>query len=102
MNSALASRGPDVCAAAGASLADAVRIGVFVTDMGTFKEVNEVYATFSRAIRRARDGRAWRRCGSARTWRWTRSSACPSEVSFSPDPVRRRGETHHHGLRRLG
>ena len=35
-----------VCAAAGASLADAVRIGVFVTDMGTFKEVNEVYATF--------------------------------------------------------
>jgi 2-iminobutanoate/2-iminopropanoate deaminase len=35
-----------VCAAAGASLRDAVRCGIFVTDMGTFKEVNEVYATF--------------------------------------------------------
>ena len=35
-----------VCAAAGAKLEDAVRIGVFVTDMGAFKEVNEAYATF--------------------------------------------------------
>jgi 2-iminobutanoate/2-iminopropanoate deaminase len=35
-----------VCEAAGASLKDAVRCGIFVTDMGTFKEVNEVYATF--------------------------------------------------------
>ena len=35
-----------VCAAGGASLADAVRIGIYVTDMSTFKEVNEVYATF--------------------------------------------------------
>jgi 2-iminobutanoate/2-iminopropanoate deaminase len=35
-----------VCAAAGASLADAVRLGVYVTDMGTFGEVNEAYATF--------------------------------------------------------
>jgi len=35
-----------VCAAGGTSLADAVRIGVFVTDMKTFKEVNEVYAAF--------------------------------------------------------
>ncbi len=35
-----------VCAAAGAELADAVRIGVFVTDMGSFKEVNEAYAAF--------------------------------------------------------
>lgn len=38
-----------VCAAAGATLADAVRIGVFVTDMETFKEVNEVYEGFFEA-----------------------------------------------------
>jgi 2-iminobutanoate/2-iminopropanoate deaminase len=35
-----------VCAAAGADLADAVRLGVYVTEMGTFPEVNEAYATF--------------------------------------------------------
>jgi len=35
-----------VCAAAGATLADAVRVGVFLTDMAAFAEVNEVYATF--------------------------------------------------------
>jgi 2-iminobutanoate/2-iminopropanoate deaminase len=35
-----------VCAAAGASLGDAVRIGVYVTDMATFGEVNEAYAAF--------------------------------------------------------
>jgi 2-iminobutanoate/2-iminopropanoate deaminase len=35
-----------VCAAAGASLADAVRLGVYVTDMSTFPQVNEAYATF--------------------------------------------------------
>jgi 2-iminobutanoate/2-iminopropanoate deaminase len=35
-----------VCAAAGASLRDAVRLGVYVTDMGTFPQVNEAYATF--------------------------------------------------------
>jgi 2-iminobutanoate/2-iminopropanoate deaminase len=35
-----------VCAAAGASLADAVRVGIYVTDMGTFAEVNEAYAAY--------------------------------------------------------
>lgn len=35
-----------VCAAAGAELADAVRCGIYVTDMGTFAEVNEAYAAF--------------------------------------------------------
>lgn len=35
-----------VCAAAGARLADAVRVTVWLTDMGAFAEVNEVYATF--------------------------------------------------------
>ena len=33
-----------VCAAAGASLADAVRVTVWLTDMGDFAPVNEVYA----------------------------------------------------------
>jgi 2-iminobutanoate/2-iminopropanoate deaminase len=35
-----------VAEAAGASLADAVRCGIYVTDMGTFKEVNAAYAEF--------------------------------------------------------
>ena len=35
-----------VCAAAGAELSDAVRLGVYVIDMGTFPEVNEAYASF--------------------------------------------------------
>ena len=35
-----------VCAAAGAELSDAVRLGVYVTDMGTFPQVNEAYAAF--------------------------------------------------------
>ncbi len=33
-----------VCAAAGASLADAVRVTVYMTDLGAFNDVNEVYA----------------------------------------------------------
>jgi 2-iminobutanoate/2-iminopropanoate deaminase len=35
-----------VCAAAGASLGDAVRCGIYVTDMGTFGEVNAAYSEF--------------------------------------------------------
>jgi 2-iminobutanoate/2-iminopropanoate deaminase len=35
-----------VCAAAGASLGNAVRCGIFVTDMSTFAEVNAAYAEF--------------------------------------------------------
>jgi 2-iminobutanoate/2-iminopropanoate deaminase len=35
-----------VCEAAGASLGDAVRCTVYLTDMGDFARVNEVYATF--------------------------------------------------------
>jgi 2-iminobutanoate/2-iminopropanoate deaminase len=35
-----------ICAAAGASLGDAVRCGIYVTDMGTFAEVNEAYASY--------------------------------------------------------
>jgi 2-iminobutanoate/2-iminopropanoate deaminase len=35
-----------VAAAAGASLGDAVRIGIYVTDISTFKDVNEAYATY--------------------------------------------------------
>jgi len=35
-----------VVAAAGAQLADAVRMTVYLTDMSAFAEVNEVYATF--------------------------------------------------------
>ena len=38
-----------VCAAAGATLADAVRMTVYLTDMGAFAEINEVYATFFEA-----------------------------------------------------
>jgi 2-iminobutanoate/2-iminopropanoate deaminase len=35
-----------VCAAAGATLADAVRCTIFLTDMGAFAEVNEAYGAF--------------------------------------------------------
>jgi 2-iminobutanoate/2-iminopropanoate deaminase len=35
-----------VCAAAGTSLADAVRVTVYLTDMGAFASVNEVYESF--------------------------------------------------------
>jgi 2-iminobutanoate/2-iminopropanoate deaminase len=35
-----------VAEAAGASLADAVRCGIYVTDISTFKDVNEVYGTY--------------------------------------------------------
>ena len=35
-----------VCEAAGASLADAVRMTVYLTDMAAFAEVNEAYAEF--------------------------------------------------------
>ena len=35
-----------VCDAAGTSLADAVRLTVYMTDLGAFAEVNEVYGRF--------------------------------------------------------
>ena len=35
-----------VAAAAGAQLSDAVRMGIYVTDMSTFKDVNEAYAAY--------------------------------------------------------
>ncbi len=38
-----------VCAAAGASLADAVRMTLYLTDMDAFGAVNEVYGTFFEA-----------------------------------------------------
>ena len=35
-----------VCQAAGASLGDAVRVTIYMTDMGAFASVNEVYGSF--------------------------------------------------------
>jgi len=35
-----------VAEAAGAKLQDAVRIGIYVTDISTFKDVNEAYGTY--------------------------------------------------------
>jgi len=35
-----------VCRAAGTQLSDAARIGIYLTDMGLFAELNEVYASF--------------------------------------------------------
>jgi|SRR5215216_6776911 len=35
-----------VAAASGARLEDAVRVGIYVTDMSTFKDVNEAYGTY--------------------------------------------------------
>jgi 2-iminobutanoate/2-iminopropanoate deaminase len=38
-----------VAEAAGAQLSDAVRMGIYVTDMNTFKEVNEAYGSYFEA-----------------------------------------------------
>jgi 2-iminobutanoate/2-iminopropanoate deaminase len=38
-----------VCEAAGTSLERAVRLTVYMTDLGAFEEVNEVYASFFRS-----------------------------------------------------
>jgi 2-iminobutanoate/2-iminopropanoate deaminase len=38
-----------VCSAAGASLADAVRMTIYLTDMGSFADVNEAYGAFFEA-----------------------------------------------------
>jgi 2-iminobutanoate/2-iminopropanoate deaminase len=35
-----------VAAAAGAQLSDAVRMGIYVTDIGVFKDVNEAYGAY--------------------------------------------------------
>lgn len=35
-----------VCAAAGGTLADAARMTIYLTDMGAFAEVNEVYGSY--------------------------------------------------------
>jgi len=35
-----------VAAAAGAQLSDAVRVGIYVTDISAFKDVNEAYAAY--------------------------------------------------------
>jgi 2-iminobutanoate/2-iminopropanoate deaminase len=35
-----------IAAAAGAELADAVRVGIYVTDMATFRDVNEAYGAY--------------------------------------------------------
>ncbi|HWH93298.1 MAG TPA: Rid family detoxifying hydrolase [Baekduia sp.] len=43
-----------VCDAAGASLDDAVRCGIYVTDMATFGEVNAAYAEFFPSVPPAR------------------------------------------------
>lgn len=39
-----------VCAAAGASLQDAVRCGIYVTDMTTFADVNAAYGAFFASV----------------------------------------------------
>jgi 2-iminobutanoate/2-iminopropanoate deaminase len=38
-----------VCAAAGTTLGEAVKLTVYMTDLSAFAEVNEVYATFFEA-----------------------------------------------------
>jgi 2-iminobutanoate/2-iminopropanoate deaminase len=43
-----------VAAAAGASLEDAVRCGIYVTDMAVFKDVNEAYGSYFGAAPPAR------------------------------------------------
>ena len=71
-----------VCAAAGASLADAVKITVYLRDMADFTAVNEVYGSFFETDPPARVaivGR--RRCRATRSSSSTRSSRCLTERS---------------------
>jgi 2-iminobutanoate/2-iminopropanoate deaminase len=39
-----------VCGAAGAALGDAVRLTIYLTDLGAFAEVNEAYGSFFAAV----------------------------------------------------
>ena len=82
-----------VCAAAGASLGDAVRCGIYVTDMATFGEVNEAYAEFFPTTRPRARRSAWRRCRSAPRSRSTRSSRWRTErpPRCATEPRHRRG-----------
>ncbi len=69
-----------VAAAAGATLEhDAVRCGIYVTDMATFKDVNAAYGGYFGDAPPARADAARSaspRCRSAQTSRSTRSSRC--------------------------
>jgi 2-iminobutanoate/2-iminopropanoate deaminase len=60
-----------VLEAAGRSLADVVRVGIYLTDMGDFHAINAIYGVTSR--RPTRPAPPWpsRRCRWGRRWRWT-------------------------------
>src|SRR5262249_39926369 len=88
-----------VCAQAGVTLADAVRMSIYVTDISTFAQVNEVYGSDFQADpparrpsppRRPAPRRASPRPRAARRSRWTRSPPCPTapRVTMAPAPGR--------------
>ena len=65
-----------VCDAAGATLGDAVRLTVYLTDMAAFASVNAVYESFFESDPPARVAIAWRACREGRSSRstpWWRS-----------------------------
>lgn len=70
-----------VCAAAGTSLADAVRLTVYMTDLGAFADVNEVYGSFFEGGEPpARVAIGVVALPAGRRWRSTRSSRCRTSV----------------------
>ena len=79
-----------VCAAAGTSLGDAVRITVYLTDMAAFAEVNDAYAAHFQAepparVTVGRGGPAQGRAGGDRRDRGAASGV--SERRRSPPPA---------------
>ncbi len=61
-----------VCNAAGASLGDAVKMTIYLTDMSAFTAVNEVYASFFESILPPASPWASPHCPRAPRSRWTR------------------------------
>jgi enamine deaminase RidA (YjgF/YER057c/UK114 family) len=63
-----------VAAAAGGSLADAVKLNIYLTDLANFAKVNDAMASyFSQPYPGPRRGRVAPRCRAAR---WSRSTRC--------------------------
>jgi reactive intermediate/imine deaminase len=63
-----------VCEAAGGTLDDVARLGLYLTDLGQFAQVNQVMAEyFTGSVPGPLHDRAWRRCRVGAQSRSTRS-----------------------------
>ena len=76
-----------VAEAAGGSLADVVKLNIFLVDLGNFPTVNEIMARYFASLTRRARRSAWRRCPRASGSKWTRYWFS----SNHPCPAARRG-----------